>query len=45
MDIFEKLDQMIPGMVNILVFTSDSSTHEPGDLYMELSSINNKLWF
>jgi len=38
--IFEKLAQMIPGMVNVVVCTSNSSTHEREDLYDAIGSIN-----
>jgi len=38
--IFDKLGQMIPGMINILVCTSKSSIHEPEDLFEAIASIN-----
>jgi hypothetical protein len=41
--IFEKLGQMISGSINILVVTSDSSTHEDGDLREALFSIEELL--
>ena len=41
--ILEKLGQMIPGMVNILVCTSNSSTHEKDDLIDAVRSINQRI--
>lgn len=38
--IFEKVGQMIPGAINILVIASDSSTHEKEDLQDAIISIN-----
>jgi hypothetical protein len=38
--IFEKLGQMRPNMVNVLVITSDSTTHESEDLYQAIHFIN-----
>lgn len=38
--IFEKIGQMIPGTINILVIASDSSTHEKEDLQDAIISIN-----
>jgi hypothetical protein len=39
--IFEKLTQMVPGMVNVLVCSSASSTHEREDLAYAIRSINS----
>ena len=41
--IFEKMGQMLPGMVNILVITSDSDTHDQHDLLEAIKSINQRL--
>ena len=38
--IFEKLGQIIPGMVNVIICTSNSSTHEREDLHDAIGSIN-----
>jgi hypothetical protein len=39
--IFDKLGQCIPGMINILFVSSNSSTHEPEGLLESIASINN----
>jgi len=41
--IFEKVGQMVPGSINILVIASDSSTHEKEDLQDALRSISDLL--
>lgn len=41
--IFEKLGQCILGMINVLVITTNSSTHEPEDVREALQSINDLL--
>jgi len=38
--IFEKIGQMIPGAINVLVIASDSSTHEKEDLQDAIISIH-----
>jgi len=38
--IFEKIGQMIPGVINVLVIASDSSTHEKEDLQDAIISIH-----
>ncbi len=39
--IFEKLTQMVPGMMNVLVCSTTSSTHEREDLLRAIRSINS----
>lgn len=39
--VFEKVGQMIPGMVNIIVITTDSATHDRLDLEDAMSSIEH----
>ena len=39
--IFEKLGQCIPGMINILFISTNSSTHEPEDVLESIASINH----
>lgn len=39
--IFEKLTQMVPGMLNVLVCSTTSSTHEREDLTYAIRSINS----
>ncbi len=41
--IFEKLTQMVPGMLNVLVCSSASSTHEREDLAYAIKSINSMI--
>jgi len=39
--IFEKITQMVPGMMNVLVCSTTSSTHEREDLMYAIRSINS----
>ena len=38
--VFEKLGQCIPGMINVLFISTNSSTHEPEDVLESIASIN-----
>jgi len=39
--IFEKLTQMVPGMINVIICSTTSSTHEREDLPYAIKSIND----
>ena len=39
--IFEKLSQMVPGMINVIICSTASSTHEREDLLDAIRSINS----
>jgi hypothetical protein len=41
--IFEKIGQMVPNMINIIIIISKSSTHEREDLFKSIYSINKLL--